>query len=645
MLKRKYQLPVCLLLCLILTTSLFSFAGCSKKPEKHAAKATTEAASETADSEETSKEPETEPVKTVDAGSSDSLFTFSLFENDQSYSPEDIEVQKEFEEFLKENFTESYKDGSASVNLLIKDVSTFGIERIPSKWPNMDYSSYADDLKEDEEDKKTLESFSYDSLTGEQQFIYDLLCYNYDTEKLSPDSYLFTSPFSLNGILPEIPLVLTEYHITGKEDIDAYIDMLNTLPDYLQACIDYEKNRIAAKHYNSGYSYESNLEVCETFLSEGKEYITNAFTKLLDNYPDLTKEEKKSYLKQCEDALDQKVLPAYQNLSDTLTSFREQYVFNRGLSYVNGGKDYFRYLLAQDVGTDKSPEELITLLDDAISGYKEEFSSILLSDLSLYEKIEEPEYIYTEPKEILSYLSEKLEEDFPKAVCKNYTLNSVHPVLADELTAAFYILSPIDDYQNNHIYVNNDKVGTFNDSFATLAHEGLPGHMYQHNYFWSTNPSYIRMMLQYTGYSEGWAEYIECYSYDWAGLDENVARCLQINTLLNNALPARVDLGVNWEGWDLEDTASYLSDIGIDDEETVTTLYETAVSAPAVFQTYIIGYLELQSLKDEAEEKLGDHFRLKDFHKFYLEIGPSAFPLLRERMESWTEKILSQTTD
>ena len=60
--------------------------------------------------------------------------------------------------------------------------------------------------------------------------------------------------------------------------------------------------------------------------------------------------------------------------------------------------------------------------------------------------------------------------------------------------------------------------------------------------------------------------------------------------------------------------------------------------APPVFP-YYVGYLELEELKNTAQEALGEKFCLKDFHKFYLEIGPASFPVISDRLDEWIEKI------
>lgn len=77
----------------------------------------------------------------------------------------------------------------------------------------------------------------------------------------------------------------------------------------------------------------------------------------------------------------------------------------------------------------------------------------------------------------------------------------------------------------------------------------------------------------------------------------------------------------------------------MNDKETVKLYYDTIISSPTVFLPYYIGYLELETLKDTAAQTLGDKFSIRDFHKFYLEIGPAYFNIISDRMNDWLEKM------
>lgn len=71
----------------------------------------------------------------------------------------------------------------------------------------------------------------------------------------------------------------------------------------------------------------------------------------------------------------------------------------------------------------------------------------------------------------------------------------------------------IDNTKENVIYINQGHIPDDLDFYTTLAHEGYPGHLYQTTYFASTNPAPLRSLLNFGGYTEGWATYSEMMSY------------------------------------------------------------------------------------------------------------------------------------
>lgn len=100
-----------------------------------------------------------------------------------------------------------------------------------------------------------------------------------------------------------------------------------------------------------------------------------------------------------------------------------------------------------------------------------------------------------------------------------------------------------------------------------------------------------------------------------------------------------VDIGVNYYGWNYDDTAEFLSQYVGDDEDVISEIYYTMIDEPTVYLRYYIGYLEILSLKKEAKKTLGNAFDIKEFHKFLLEIGPCQYDVIEDRMETWMERV------
>ena len=123
---------------------------------------------------------------------------------------------------------------------------------------------------------------------------------------------------------------------------------------------------------------------------------------------------------------------------------------------------------------------------------------------------------------------------------------------------------------------------------------------------------------------EGWATYAEMCSYYISPLDKSSATLAQKNNSLLLGLYALADLGIHYEGWTLEDTISFFQRYGIEDHDSICEIYNYILGDPANYLAYYVGYLEILSLKQEA------NLSNKEFHQRILEIGPAPFSVIRK---------------
>lgn len=169
----------------------------------------------------------------------------------------------------------------------------------------------------------------------------------------------------------------------------------------------------------------------------------------------------------------------------------------------------------------------------------------------------------------------------------------------------FYITSPIDDYAQNSIFINASTDTSSLRYFTTLAHEGFPGHLYQTVMSYEAGLHPVRFLLNYPGYVEGWATYVEMISYHYAGLDDDLASLLSLNQSALLSLYASTDLGIHYDGWSFSDTTAFWKDFGITDQTALREIYELIVEEPAHYLKYYVGYMEFVDLKEKAQETYG----------------------------------------
>jgi len=197
----------------------------------------------------------------------------------------------------------------------------------------------------------------------------------------------------------------------------------------------------------------------------------------------------------------------------------------------------------------------------------------------------------------------------------------------------------IDAYTDNCIYINSlsDYLDT-TDLFDTLAHEGYPGHLYQTTYSHANQQHPLYHALSEVGSSEGWATYVEFNSFflvDYGEDSENIATFKHHDLELIYALQSRIDFGVNYEGWDVAATSNYLNNLGLDGTSLGEELFQSVLEDPCNVQSYYIGALEIQNMRDNAEKELGDKFELKEFHKAVLDAGTVPFQFIDKSVTNY----------
>ncbi|MDO4298239.1 MAG: DUF885 family protein [Lachnospiraceae bacterium] len=239
----------------------------------------------------------------------------------------------------------------------------------------------------------------------------------------------------------------------------------------------------------------------------------------------------------------------------------------------------------------------------------------------------------SDPAAILNELRQKITQDFPVLPNVSCQIKYVHDSLQEYLSPAFYLTPAIDDYKNNVIYINPASNYNALELYTTLAHEGYPGHLYQSVYFTAGSPDLLRSILNYDGYVEGWATYVEMYSYSLWEDDPQLAELSQHNRSFMLGLASLLDIGIHYRGYSMEEVAAFLQKLGFQ-SSTADSLYRSILEAPANYLQYYVGYLNFCDLRDYAKEKMGNQFTLKKYHTMILDAGPAPFSILRTCLEN-----------
>ncbi len=550
----------------------------------------------------------------------------------------------EFNNFLMDLFNEQITSNSIDFHYSLEHPENYGLSMENVTFGTVDISNLDQDLEDTKAVLDQLRDFDYDTLSSRQQLIYDMLEENFQDSIDSIDYTLYQTIFSPTiGIQAQLPVILSEYTFRTQQDIDDYILLLEDVDRYFSELLDVEKAKSEAGFFMADFTADAVISQCQEFIASPQEnLLIDIFQEKLDSeMPELSQEQKDDYIRRNQDAVLNHVIPAYENLIEGLTALKGTGTNEGGLANYENGADYYSMLAKSATGSSKTVDEMIQLTDDALSDDLNTILTLYFSDTDLLTEMTEAQPPSTDPREILDMLQTAITDEFPQPVSGEFTIKYVHKSLEENLSPAFYMVPAIDAVDSNTIYINNYYTNAENamSLFTTLAHEGYPGHLYESTWFNSTNPHPIRKLLNYSGYSEGWATYVEMRSFAWTGVSDSIAQALSANQDFSLGLCARVDMGVNYQGWTREETTEYMNQFGMGDEDTVTWLYEAVVAEPSNYLSYYIGYKEFEALRAEAEEALGTDFDPVSFHEFILTTGPAPFDLIREQMDVWISQV------
>ncbi len=564
----------------------------------------------------------------------------------ESFSEDALKEQQEFEQYLDDYFKDVVTDDTLTYNYTIRDGADYGLEEpeVTLGDPGMTAEEIGQDKEEFEGWVKKLDAIDRSCLTEDQKLTYDVLDEYFEVSAGIFDNVYLYEPFSpMRGLQANIATNFTDYRFDDKGDVERYIELLGQIPDYFAEYLDFEQEKSEKGYFMSDAVCDKVISQCKDFVADKENhFMVITFNDNIDALDFLTDEEKAEYKEANKQAVVNSLLPAFENVAAVLSGLKGTGTNDGGICNYDGGKEYYEYLLKNFAGTAKSPEEVIDMLDTELQKLMVSLYQYYLGNQAAYEYFAANyDSIFAETdqmtaSEMVDKMMETASEHYPDAGTINYKAEALdknlETIMDDVL--AYYMAPAIDDPDNNLIRVN----GLHTDGmWTTLAHEGYPGHMLQNAYYMSTDPEPVRTLMNFLGYKEGWAMYacydsLYYYEYEEPEYGDTIAALYQLNDEMSYLMMGRVDLGINYEGWTLQDTADYLTKNGMDGS-AAQELYTTMVGDPAVYQSYSTGYYEMKELRDYAEEKMGDDFDLKTFNTIILETGPCQFDILKEQVD------------
>lgn len=553
---------------------------------------------------------------------------------------------REFDQFLKDEFVRLMEDDYLTMHFSVIDYESFGIEKPERITGDASWESFSDEVNRCDKALDALHQFDIETLSPQQKIEYQ--CYEFFLESARdlnkyPQCSGYFEPGS--GIQDNLMTNFTEFVFRKPEDVRDYLDTLKTVPDYIADAL-----RVTEKQAKDGYFMTDGMldetqDAIEDFTSVREENpLIVIFEENIDAADFLSGEEKDACKKENRDIVLNSVIPAFESASTALEKLRGSRGFEGGLcNFKNGGSDYYSALVRYKTSSNQSVEDQVSFLRSFMVDLVNQYIDILMSQPMADAQYQDEVVEWDTPDEMLDYLMSQLDE-YPEGPEVTYTCNYLDPSVASDTLMAYYMTPPVDNLRDNIIRINGDNVTEENSMFETLAHEGLPGHLYQFTYAMNGHQSNLRTALSFLGYSEGWAMYAEVQSWDRSHLSEESIALHKIYTTLSYVEDAAIDLGVNGLGWTVEDVRRFVDGIGLNGD-SAPDLYDYVLSHPGLLLPYGYGIAKNLSLRAQAESELRSKFDAKAFNTVLLENGTVPFTIVEEQFMRYMLEATGKTPE
>lgn len=548
------------------------------------------------------------------------------------------EYQEEFNDFLKDQLVETLESDYYTLHSYLKDPETYDIdtETVEKTFGRMDAESMEEDRKEIQETLDQLQSFDYEQLTDQQQDTYDIFTYTMQGSKELSDpkfDYIASAFSPMTGIHVSFPTIFADWTFDSEQELKDLILMIQDVDDYTQSAIDYTYIQ-----NEKGYlclDFDSILSYCEKILDKGLE--SSVLKGLQDQVDalDLDSNQTKAYKQELEQAFSDSYLQAYQLIKTAMSDLKQNGNNHpNGLASFDVGKEYYSLLMKNNTGSDMEVIEVEDLMDTACKEHLQTFIENADSDMSfLFTSTN-----YTSYEQMLDDIQDQMFDDFPTVESLEYEIKDMEEdVASDNGVAAYFQIPEIDGDLKGQLRVNpNNNNMKAIDTYMTVAHEGMPGHMYQYNYAQEHISEPLRWsILASSAYQEGYATYAQHYSLRYLkGIKPKQLKAYSEYMLVIYDALVLADIGIHYYNWDQEKCQKEIEEnygITIDEKQYNQLLY-----TPCAFEPYYTGYEQIMDLKERAKNTLKSDYNEKEFHTILLNCGPAPFFIVEENMaKAW----------
>ncbi|HEU0237794.1 MAG TPA: DUF885 domain-containing protein [Micromonosporaceae bacterium] len=458
----------------------------------------------------------------------------------------------------------------------------------------------------------------------------------------------FTAPAA--DILFTLPMIT----ISTAEQADAYVDRLAAIPRTLEALADRHRAGIAAGRVPVRHLVEAAADHVDRYLANRDDPLakpTPADHAGVTGGP----MDVPAFHARRDEVLRTAVRPAFAAYRDVLRNEVAPHGRDRehpGLTWLPGGDEIYARMIAMHTTTGRTADEIHQTGLDVIARLADEYREVGgrvfgTTDLAeIFERLRtDPALRWRDGDELLEAARAAVARADAAAPAWFGRLPSqgceVRAVPDDEApgAAGAYYTQPAMDGSRPGIYFANTYEATERDRTqceSTAFHEAIPGHHFQTTIAMElADLPMLRRLAPFTAYGEGWGLYCERLAHEMGLYSDDIALLGMLSTDSLRAARLVVDTGMHAKGWSREQAVRYMMEQTPVMPLEIESEIDRYIATPGQALAYMIGRLEIQRIRAEAERALGSAFDIRGFHDTVLGSGALPLSVLAEVVDAW----------
>jgi uncharacterized protein (DUF885 family) len=491
-----------------------------------------------------------------------------------------------------------------------------------------------------------LEAIDEGTLEGQGRISFRLFRYERETER---DSYQYydhrfpiASMFGFHSYFGQAPANMA---FNTVNDYERYLVSLADYPRYNR-----ENIALLREGIKTGYTqYCKSMEGYESTISEFivDEVSQSALYAPFLNFPPTVPENiREDLAAQGRILVKDQVIPAYREFYRFFTGeYQANCRSEVGITTLDGGDDYYAYLIRYFTTTDMTPRAIHELGLSEARRIRGEMDAVIESvgfEGSFQDFLEflrnDPQFYATDSQDLLektAFITKKMDGLMPRYF--GQLARNTYEIRGVQGRGAYYVSGEGDGKTAGVYFINvtDLKSQPLYNLEALSLHEAVPGHHHQSALAKELDLPEFRKTVYHSAFGEGWGLYSEGLGKEAGFYQDPYSDFGRLTYEMWRANRLVVDTGMHAFGWSRQQAIDYLMESSALTLTEVTDEVDRYITWPAQALSYKIGELRIRALREKAESELGADFDIRAFHDVVVGSGSLAIAVLEEIVDEW----------